>query len=92
MATLKLSGRIVGTTIELDSSIPMLEGQRVVVTVETEAVGDDPVARAFREAPLDDRPATSDERAAIEDGKAGPFITTAELRARVGAARGPSSG
>lgn len=87
MSTVKLSGWVVGDTIKLDDALPALEGKRVNLIVEED---EDPVARAVREAPLDDREVTEEERAAIEEGKRGPFVTTEELRARLAAARSSS--
>lgn len=80
-------GRVVDGRIELEEGLPELEGKTVRVTV-VEVLGDaDPVARAMREAPPDDRPYTDEERAAIEKAKTGPFISTAEMRRRLAAHR-----
>ena len=49
--------------------------------------GRDPVREAIENAPLDDEPVTEEERREIAEAKKGPFMTTAELRARLAAAR-----
>jgi hypothetical protein len=81
-------GRVIGGRIELDDELSALEGKTVRVTVEVVPVEEEeehPAIRATREALPDDRPSSEEERAAVEEGRRGPFISTAELRARLAA-------
>jgi hypothetical protein len=47
----------------------------------------DPVLEAIENAPVDEAPMSDDERREIAEAKKGRFMTTAELRARLAAAR-----
>jgi len=62
------------------------------VTLELMETEEHPVARAIRQAPLDDRPMTSEERASIDEStRDGRSATSAEIRAKL-TARARSGG
>ncbi len=82
-------GRVHGNTIELEGSVPALDGKRVRVVVEE--VEDEPRAASFeelvREAPVDDREMTEEERIAVDEYHAGKTERVAheQVRAKLAA-------
>ena len=74
-----VAGRVRGAVIELDRALPALDGKRVRVVIEPE---DDPVLAALANAPVDDVPATAQEKARLA-AESSAQSSSADVRARI---------
>jgi len=71
---------------ELPEGAPTAAAERMLAHLR--GLGDDPVLRTLIDAPLDDEPESSEEKAAMEEGRAalasGDVLTDEELRSELG--------